>query len=130
MTRAAAIRGIRMGRAPAGRFGAVVAGHAGADHLCMVNLNCRLPRRCGMARIAGVGRQNMCRGLAGGRCAVVARRTCTKYFRMVDLVRSDGLPRRRRMACGAIVGRIDVPGRTRVTARARAAANDLCVIHL
>jgi len=91
----------------AGRCDAVMAGAAGAQHLCVVDRDRRLERDCAMAVLAYVCRLHMSRALARGVGAIVATNAVSDDARMIEYSWEPGS---RAMAVVALVAGRDMSG--------------------
>lgn len=67
-----------------------MAGSTAASDLGVVNLGGRLPHRSRMTTLAGIARQNMGGGFAGGADAVVTTRTAAHYPGVIEPSRRPG----------------------------------------
>ena len=87
------------------RGDAVMAGAAGAYHLSVIDGKRGRPDTRRVAVLADISRLYMCRGLAGGLCAIVAAHAIASD---IDVVEGGRQPRNRRMAVVAGVAAGDV----------------------
>ncbi len=73
-----------------GRSSSVMAGSAGSEDMCVVDRSCRIKSEGAVAVFANIARLNMCRALARGSAAIVARNAIAVNTGVIKVRRQPG----------------------------------------
>ena len=83
-----------------GRSSSVMTGSTGSEDMCVVKRSCRIKSECAVAVFADVACLNMCRALARGSVAIVARNAIAV---ITGVIKSCRQPARRAVAVVALI---------------------------